>query len=137
MSDKMLRNVIAAVIAMLLIFQIGTLIAGALGMAWGAASAVVIVAVSFFSARLARAGGKSSFWFLVPTLLFTVIPIVMTIWKAMSESTTWFERAVAIGPFIVGFGAPIVLLLAVYYELRRRTSDPSTESDARVVKEGQ
>ena len=125
MSDKTLRNAIAAVIALLLIFQIGTLISGALGMAWGAISAVVIVAVSFFSARLARAGGKSSFWFLVPTLLFTVIPIVMMIWKAMSESTTWFDRAVALVPFIVGFGAPIVLLLVVYYELRRRTRDPA------------
>jgi hypothetical protein len=123
MSDKTLRNVIAAVIAMLLIFQIGTLISGLLGMAWGAVSAVVIVAVSFFSARLARAGGKSSFWFLVPTLLFTAIPIVMTIWKAMSESTTWFDRAVVLAPFFMGFGAPIVLLLVVYYELRRRTSE--------------
>jgi len=123
MSDKTLRSVIAAVIAMLLIFQIGTLISGLLGMAWGAVSAVVIVAVSFFSARLARAGGKSSFWFLVPTLLFTVIPIVMMIWKTMSESTAWFDRAVALAPFFVGFGAPIVLLLVVYYELRRRTSE--------------
>lgn len=124
MSDKTLRNIIASVIALLLIFQIGTLISAALGLAWGAVSAVVIVAVSFFSARLARAGGKNAFWFLVPTFLFTVIPIVMAIWKAWTESATWFERAFALTPFFIGFGLPIGLLLAVYFELRKRTVGP-------------
>ncbi|MEO8007713.1 MAG: hypothetical protein ABI728_04225 [Betaproteobacteria bacterium] len=124
MSDKTLRNLIAAVIALLLIFQIGTLISGAMGMVWGAVSAAVIIAVSFFSARLARAGGKSSFWFLVPTLLLIVIPIVMMIWKVWSDSSTWFDRVVALAPFLVGFGAPIVLLLIVYFELRKRTVGP-------------
>ena len=70
MSDKTLRFIIASVIAMLLIFQIGTLISSVFGMAWGALS-VVATAISFFSARRAKAGGKYSFWFLLPTLVFT------------------------------------------------------------------
>ncbi|MHB1331812.1 MAG: hypothetical protein ACYCY1_04390 [Sulfuriferula sp.] len=122
MSDKTLKYIIASVIAMLLVFQIGTLISGFFGMAWGVVSAVVVIAVSFFSARLARAGGKNSAWFLLPTLLFTVIPIIYMIWTTMTASTTWIDRLVNLTPFMISFGAPIILLLVVYYELRKRTS---------------
>ena len=121
MSDKTLRYIIASVIAMLLIFQIGTLISSIFGMAWGALSAVVVTAVTFLSVRLARAGGKNSFWFLLPMLLFTVLPIAFVVWRAVTEDVSWLDRVVKLTPFIIGFGAPIVLLLIVYYELRKRT----------------
>ena len=121
MSDKTLRYIIATVIALLLVYQIGTLIAGIFGTAWGAVSSVVVAAVSFFSARLARAGGTSSLWFLLPTLLFTIVPIGLKAWSAMMVETSWFDRLSGLAPFILGFGAPIILLLVVYYELRRRT----------------
>lgn len=123
MSDKTLRYIIASVIAMLLVFQVGTLITSAFGMAWGAFSAVVVMVVSFFSARLARAGGKGSFWFLLPTFLFIVLPIAFRVWKVMSEDAGWLDRVARFAPFIIGFGAPIVLLLLVYSELRKRTLD--------------
>jgi hypothetical protein len=123
MSDKSLRYIIASVIAMLLISQVGTLITSTFGMAWGAFSAVFVLTVSFFSARLARAGGKGSFWFLLPTFFFIVFPIVIRVWKAMSEDVSWLDRVAMFAPFIIGFGAPIVLLLLVYYELRKRTLD--------------
>jgi hypothetical protein len=123
MSDKTLRFLIASAIAMLLIFQIGTLISGIFGLAWGTISAVVVAAVSFFSARLAKAGGNSSLWFLLPTMVFTVIPIALMIWRGITENASWLDRLVMLTPFVVGFGAPIVLLLLVYYELRRRGLD--------------
>jgi hypothetical protein len=82
-----------------------------------------VVAVSFFSARLARAGGKSLFWFLLPTILFIVLPIVFRVWKVMSEDIGWLDRVTRFAPFIIGFGVPIVLLLLVYSELRKRTLD--------------
>ena len=120
MSDRTLRYIIALAIAMLLIFQIGTLISGFFGMVWGLVSAIVVAAVSFFSARLAKAGGKGSLWFLLPAVVFTLIPIVLTIWRGITQDETWLDLLVRLTPFTVGFGAPILLLLLAYYELRRR-----------------
>jgi hypothetical protein len=121
MSDRTLRYLIAAVIAMLLIFNIGNLIAAAFGAAWGAVSAVAVAAVSVASARLARAGGRSSFWFLLPTLLFTVVPTAMMLWRAFTAETNAWQRLIDVLPFLVGFVGPMALLLLVYYELRKRS----------------
>lgn len=120
MTDKTLSRILATVIAMLLIFQIGSLISSLFGMAWGALSAVVVAGVSFFSARIAKAGGKSSAWFLLPTALFTIFPLSITIWNAATKDTSWLDRTLALGPFFLGFAAPVILLLVVYYELRKR-----------------
>jgi uncharacterized membrane protein len=121
MSDKTLRLLIAAVIVMMLVFQIGTLISAAFGMAWGAVSAVIVAVVSFFSARLARAGSQNTYWFMLPTLLFTVIPIVYMIWQAITSNVSGWARLASFVPFMIGFGIPVLVLLAVYYELRKRT----------------
>jgi len=124
MSDKTLRYLVASVIVMLLVFQIGTLIASTFGMAWGAVSAVVVAAVSFFSARLARAGGRGSVWFLLPTILFTIIPLAYMIWHAVTAEVSGFERLAGFAPFLIGFAVPVLVLLLVYLELRKRTLKP-------------
>jgi glucan phosphoethanolaminetransferase (alkaline phosphatase superfamily) len=123
MTDKSLRRIVAAVISMLLIFQIGAMISSLFGMAWGVVSAVVVAGVSFFSARIAKAGGKTSAWFLLPTILFTILPLSFTVWKVVTKDATWIDRAIGFGPFIIGFVAPVILLLVVLYELRKRTRE--------------
>ncbi|MGA7596129.1 MAG: hypothetical protein WCA64_13125 [Gallionella sp.] len=120
MSDRTLRYIIALAIAMLLIFQIGTLISGFFGTVWGMVSAIVVALVSFFSARLAKAGGKGSLWFLFPIVVFTLIPIALTIWRGITQDASWLDLLARLTPFTVGFGAPILLLLLAYYELRKR-----------------
>jgi hypothetical protein len=124
MSDKTLRYLVASAIVMLLVFQIGTLIASTFGMAWGAVSAMVVAAVSFFSARLARAGGRGSVWFLLPTILFTIIPLAYMIWHALTADVSGFERLAGFVPFLIGFAGPVLVLLLVYLELRKRTLKP-------------
>ena len=120
MTDKTLSRIVAAVIAMLLIFQIGSLISSLFGMAWGTVSSVVVAGVSFFSARIAKAGGKTSAWFLLPTILFTILPIAYTVWKVVTVDTGWLDMALKFGPFFIGFAGPVILLLIVFYELRKR-----------------
>lgn len=120
MTDKTLKHLVATTIVLLLVYQIGGLISGLFGMVWGTLSAVVVAGVSFFSVRLAKAGGKSSVWFLLPTLLFTLLPLAIAIWNAATTEVGWFDRLVALVPFLVGFLFPVALLLAVYHELRRR-----------------
>ncbi len=121
MSDSTLRRIVALVIALLLVYQMGALITGLFGMAWGLFSALVVAGVTFFATRLARAGGKSSIWFLLPTLLFTVVPLVIAIWSTFAQDASWMDRATAILPFVIGFAAPVLLLLGVYHTLRVRT----------------
>ena len=123
MSNKTLSRIVATVIAVLLIFQVGSMISSFFGTAWGVLSAVVVAGVSFFSTRIAKSGGKGSAWFLLPTVLFTIFPLSITIWKAVTQETSWLDRTIALGPFFFGFAAPIVLLLVVFHELRKRNSD--------------
>ena len=121
LSDTGLRRIVALVIALLLIHQLGVLIAGVWGVAWGAVSALLVAGVTFFSVRLARSGGRSSAWFLLPTLLFTVLPLSILLWQILGQETGWKDRVVALLPFAIGFVIPVLLLLAAYYELRART----------------
>ena len=120
MPDKTLRYLIVSVIVLLLIFQIGTLISDLFGTLWGALSAIAVVAVLFFSTHLTRTRQENSFWFFLTISLFTVVSIILMSWNVMTEEVSWFERVVRLTPFIIGFGAPIVLLLVVYHELRKR-----------------
>ena len=120
MSDTTLRRIVALAIAMLLVYQMGTLITGLFGMVWGVASALVVAGVTFFATRLAKAGGKGSVWFLLPTLLFTVVPLIITVWSTFTQDTSWLDRIVSLVPFVLGFAGPVLLLLVVYYELRKR-----------------
>lgn len=120
-SDTTLRRIIALVIALLLVYQMGALITGLFGMVWGVVSALAVACVTFFATRLAKAGGKGSVWFLLPTLLFTVVPLAITVWGTFAQDVSWMERAAALVPFVLGFAAPVLLLLLVYYELRVRT----------------
>ncbi len=121
MSDSVIKYIIAAVIALLLVFQIGALIAGLLGTVWGIVAAAVVTAVTFFSTRLAGAGAKSSLWFLLPTLLFTIVPVVIVVWSTLNRDAGWLDRLYALTPYVIGFALPVLLLLLVYYELRKRT----------------
>jgi glucan phosphoethanolaminetransferase (alkaline phosphatase superfamily) len=124
MSDKTLKHLVASVIVLLLVFQIGSLISSLFGMIWGVLSGIAVVAaVMFFSAHLAKTGREKSFWFILPILLFTVVAMILIGWNVMAEEVSGFERLARLMPFIVGFGAPVVLLLVVYHELRKRTSD--------------
>jgi hypothetical protein len=121
MSDAWLRRLVVAAIALLIVHQVGTWIYAAFGLAAGLLSAALVVVVSFFSARMARLGGGNTAWFLVPTLLFTVVPLAAKLSALVASQSDWWDWAVALAPFLGGFALPVLFLLAVYAELRNRT----------------
>ena len=122
MSDSVLRYLVAAVIAMLLIFQIGRFISDAYGVTWGVVSAVVVTIIVIMSARLAKLGGGHSFWFILPVSILVIASIIFMTSKTLVGENGWFDQLIHITPFVIGFCAPMVLLLVVYYALRSRVN---------------
>jgi hypothetical protein len=120
-SDTWLRRLVVAAVALLIVYQVGTWTYAAFGMAAGVLSAALVAAVSIFSARMARLGGGNTAWFLVPTLLFTVVPLAAKLSGLLAAQSNAWEWVVALAPFLAGFALPVLLLLAVYAELRNRT----------------
>lgn len=119
-----LRKMVVTTIALLLIYQFGTWIAAFFGGFWGGLAAFVVAAVSFVCVRLAGSGAGNIAWFLVPSLLFTVVPLVARVWHVLTDKqSSWIDHVITITPFLVGFVIPVVLLLLVYTELRKRTLD--------------
>jgi hypothetical protein len=123
MSDAWLRRTVVLAIALLVVYQVGVWAYSAFGVAAGLVSAALVAAVSSFSARRAGREPGNNSWFLVPTLLFTLLPLAAKIWTFLTEDKSWWNRAVDFVPFLIGFAAPVLLLLMVYVELKKRLHD--------------
>ena len=122
MNDAWIRRLVAAAIALLVIHQVGTWVYAAFGAAAGILSGLLVAAVSFFSARMAQVGAGNTAWFLVPTLLFTALPIAAKLWSFLAVEQSAWDAVVAFAPFVIGFAAPVLLLLWVYLALRGRAT---------------
>ena len=120
MSMTTQRKLSLTTIICLLLYQVGTWISLVAGAMWGAGSAVVVAVVSYFCARLARRGISSNVWFLMPTLLFTIIPLAVKLWAAWTRQASIMDMLVDLLPLLVGFVIPVVLLSIVYLRLRKQ-----------------
>lgn len=88
-------------------------------------AAALVVAVSIFSGRMAGKGNDA--WFVVPTVAFTAVPMAARLWTVFTVEQSLWMRALDIGPFLIGFAAPVLLLLAVYLALSaRRAKQPGS-----------
>ena len=105
---------------LLVLHAVGAWAYSALGVAAAIVSALVVGAVSFFSARMAGKGNNA--WFVVPTIVFTALPLAAGLWKLFAVEQSWWTRAVELAPFLTGFAAPVLLLLMAYLELGRRNA---------------
>jgi hypothetical protein len=121
MELSTLRKLVVATIILLLLYQMGSWLATAFNGVVGVVGALAVAGVTFACARLARTNVGNTGWFLVPTLLFTVVPLFARVWLALSESASLIDHAVTLTPVIIGFVMPVLLLLLVYKELGRRT----------------
>lgn len=121
MSLAMNRKLILIAIICLLLYQVGTWISLVAGAVWGAGAAVIVAVVSYVCSRLAKRGATSTIWFLIPTLLFTVIPLLAKGWSLFTSQTGIVDMLVDLVPLLVGFVIPVALLSMVYLDLRKKT----------------
>lgn len=118
MGNKTMRVFLAIAAVLLVISHF----AHWLGSIWntmaGVIGGLIVIGVSIVCSRLARSGPGNVGWFLVPVLLFTVVPAVAKAWKFFTEEKTMLSRLIEIAPFLIGFVVPLGLILLVYVELR-------------------
>jgi len=120
MNDAWLKRVVMLAIVLLVLHAVGTWTYSALGVAAAIVSALLVGAVSFFTARMATLGEGNHAWFVVPTLVFTAVPLAARLWTLFAVEQGWWPRTVDFAPFLIGFAVPVLLLLMAYLELGRR-----------------
>lgn len=103
---------------LLVLHAVGTWAYSALGVAAAVVSAMLVGAVSIYSARMAGKGHNA--WFVVPTVVFTAVPLAAGLWTLFATEQSWWTRVVDFAPFLTGFAVPVLLLLMAYLELGRR-----------------
>jgi len=118
LSDAWLRRVVMLAIVLLVLHAVGTWTYSALGVAAAIVSAVLVGAISVFTARMAGLGNSA--WFVVPAVVFTALPLAARLWTLVTIEQSWWTRTVEFAPFLIGFAAPVLLLLMAYLELSRR-----------------
>ena len=119
MSDVWIRWLTMSAMVLLVLHAVGSWVYSVLGITAALASAALVVAVSVLSARAALGHGNHA-WFVVPTILFTALPLAAKLLSVLTAEQGWWARIVDLAPFFVGFAAPVLLLLTVYLELGRR-----------------
>jgi protein-S-isoprenylcysteine O-methyltransferase Ste14 len=107
-------------IVLLVLHAVGTWTYAALGPAAAIVAAVLVGAVAIFSARMAGLGQGNNAWFVVPTVVFVALPLAARLWTLLALEQSWWTRTVEFAPFLVGFGAPVLLLLLAYLGLGAR-----------------
>jgi hypothetical protein len=66
-----------------------------------------------------KPGNKA--WFLVPAILFFVLPLAIKAWHIYSTDTSALAWLAGFIPLVVGFLLPVLLLWLAYVELRKRS----------------
>jgi len=131
MSDRALKNLIMIVMVILVLNQFVGWVAGFWGAVPGVLAALVVVVVSFFCGYKARADAGNAAWFLVPVLLFAVIPTGVRLWGFFANEKSVWTRLWDGLPFVLGFLVPIGTLLLVYWSLGRSKRQPAAPPRAR------
>jgi hypothetical protein len=128
MSDAWLRRAVMLAIVLLVLHAVGSWTYAVLGVPAAIVAAVLVGAVSIFSARMAGLGQGNNAWFVVPTVVFTALPLASRLWTLIATDQSGWTGVVEFTPFLIGFAAPVLLLLMAYLELGRRGLHASAPS---------
>ncbi|RXJ89007.1 hypothetical protein CRV01_10315 [Arcobacter sp. CECT 8983] len=84
--------------------------------------AILVIVIYGYCAKMARKSTKATIWFLVPTIIFTFIPLVIKFWpEEKPNSILEYTLSSLLNniPLLVSFIIPIILLTTVYYGLKK------------------
>jgi len=120
MKDSKLRTLVAIAVALLIVAELVSWFAQVLSITWGFIGALLVAGVTIFCGIQARNKARNTAWFLVPTVLFTLVPLIVKVWRIFTEEKSWLQKVWDHTPFLIGFLLPVALLIYVYLELRSR-----------------
>ena len=132
MSRTTLKVLVLIALASLIVFQVASIVTGVVSHMWGFISALVVAGVTFFSTYMASGGKQMKGWYLVPTILFVVIP---TAYKAVKiiffDTGTRLDMWAALAPLFFGFLLPAGILAFIYWRVwREEKKAAKAESEA-------
>jgi hypothetical protein len=113
---------VGSALIMLFVYQVGTAVSDLASTAAGGVTAVVVGVVIFLTAQRADMGPGNKALFLVPAVLFLVLPLALKAWHIYSTDTSALAWLVGFTPLLLGFLLPVLLLWLTYVELRKRAS---------------
>jgi hypothetical protein len=68
-------------------------------------------------------------------MVFTVLPLGARLWTLATTEQGWWARSIEFAPFLIGFAAPVLLLLTAYLELGRRARRSELRAGANMAAE--
>ena len=110
------KRLVLVAILLLVISESFALLVNFVGELLSYLTAIGIFAVYLYCGRKARQNAKATFYFLLPCLLFTVIPFVYNFWSS-EDAFSWFTFIWNSLPFAFSFLLPVLLLMWVYHKL--------------------
>ena len=102
-----------SVMVLLVLHAVGAWAYSVFGVAAAILSALLVAVVCMLGARTT--------WFVAPLALFIALPLAAGLWRLATSDESWWARSVEFAPFLSGCALPVLVLLAAYLELGRRT----------------
>jgi len=120
MSRTTLKILVLIALASLIVFEVASIMTTVVSHMWGFITAAVVAGVTFFSTYMASGGKQMKGWYLVPTILFVVIP---TAYKGVKivffDTGSRFDMWVSLAPLFFGFLLPAGILAFIFWRLWR------------------
>jgi hypothetical protein len=114
------KNLVLASIAMILTSEVFSFLYKVLNSIGGLVGGLVVLCIYVYCGAKARKSIHSTTWFLVPTILFTLVPLAYKWWpNSEEESISVFNVLIQNVPVLISFVLPVIFLSIVYYKLSK------------------
>ena len=124
MEVRTIRKIILAAIALLVASEIIAWLYLVTNNIAGLISGLVVFAVYAYCGKKAMASTATTTWFMLPVILFTVVPVAIKFWPdGASADSSLLVNLITNTPFVVSFILPVILLFVAYFMLAEHSED--------------